>query len=209
MSRCVILSAGPAPDVSALRDLLRVDDHFIAADGGWRLAQRLGVEPELLIADFDSLDRETMANPVPFLNLPTHKDVTDTQAAVDAAYDRGYRDFLLLGCTGGRLDHQHAALITAVNLARRGCRVVLADGRNRIAVYISSPGELPPVPGYKVSFFAFGEPVKGLTLKNVAYPLTDYTLTPYDPLCVSNEFTESSATITFRSGILLAYYSKD
>lgn len=209
MSRCVILSAGPVPDTAAIRDLLRADDHFIAADGGWHLAQRLGVDPELLIADFDSLDNAKMTDPVELLNLPTHKDMTDTQAAADAAFDRGFRDFLLLGCTGGRLDHQHAALITAVNLARRGCKVELADGHNRIAVYISSPGELSPVPGYKVSFFAFGEPVKGLTLKNVAYPLSDYTLTPYDPLCVSNEFTESPAAVTFRSGILLTYYSKD
>ena len=83
MSRCVILSAGPVEDPEALRPLLRDDDWFIAADGGMRLAERLGVTPGLIVADFDSGEapRETRAE---VLRLPAEKDWTDTMAAAMA-----------------------------------------------------------------------------------------------------------------------------
>ena len=53
-NRCVILSAGPVEDAGRLRGLLRPDDWVIAADGGLRLAQRVGVRPAAVGADFDS-----------------------------------------------------------------------------------------------------------------------------------------------------------
>lgn len=107
MSRCVILSAGPVEDPEALRPLLRDDDWFIAADGGMRLAERLGVTPGLIVADFDSGEapRETRAE---VLRLPAEKDWTDTMAAAMAGLERGFRDFLLLGCTGGPAGSHHS-----------------------------------------------------------------------------------------------------
>ncbi len=209
MSRCVILSAGPVPDTTSLRTLLWEDDYIIAADGGWHLAQRLGVTPAVLVADFDSMPMPSVPDEVRVISLPAKKDVTDTAAAAQLGYEQGCRTFLLLGCTGGRLDHQHAALLTAVDLAQKGCEVTVADADNTICIYTTSPGVLLPHPGYKVSLFAFGGPVTGLTVTGLAYELTDYRLTPYDPLCVSNEFTQQEARITFREGTLLLYYSKD
>ena len=63
--------------------------------------------------------------------------------------------------------------------------------------------------GWSLSVFAFDGAVEGLTLRNMAYPLSDYTLTSADPLCVSNACTEVTGEIEFRTGTLLVFRSKD
>ncbi len=209
MSRCVILSAGPVEQPAELATLLRSDDYVLAADGGWRLAQRLGVTPSAVVADFDSLIDTPLPGGVQVIHLPVQKDVTDTAAAAEYAYEAGFREFLLLGCTGGRLDHQHAALLTMVALTRRGAQAVLADERNRIMATVHSPYYVEPMDGWSLSLFAFDGAVEGLTLQGMAYPLSAYTLTPVDPLCVSNACTGTMGEIQFRRGTLLIYRSKD
>lgn len=209
--RCVVLCAGPVEDAASLRPLLRPDDYILAADAGVRLAQRLGVQPAAVIADFDSADPD-LAAAMPaagaVVRLPVHKDVTDTAAAVDHGRRQGYRDFLLLGGTGGRLDHEYANLLLLVQLAQQGCGAMLADERNRIQAVCRSPVAPEPVPGWSLSLFAFGGAVEGLSIAGAEYTLENYRLLPADPLCVSNTALEG-CTIRFTSGTLLLYRSRD
>ena len=208
MSRCVILAAGPVADVTPLKAMLRPDDRLIAADGGWRLAQRLGVTPSVLVADFDSMPPVDLPEGVELRRLPVRKDVTDNAAAAMYAYEDGYREFLFFGWSGGRLDHQQGAILTAVDLAQRGCRVTLADERNIVRV-LTGPVTVDPMPGWKLSLFAFGGPVCGLSIEGASYELTGYDLAPTDPLCTSNEFTDKPCRISFDRGTILLFCSKD
>ena len=209
MSRCVILSAGPVSDVSALRDLLLPNDFIVAADGGWRLAQSLGVVPSAIVADFDSSVMPDLPDTVEIVRLPVRKDCTDTAAAVDYALERGFTDFLLLGCAGGRLDHQFAAMQLLAQLAQRGCRATLADSHNRITAIAESPYIAAPMSGWSLSLFAFGDAVHELSIRNATYELDDYDLSPSDPLCVSNAAENAPCEIGFADGILLVFRSKD
>lgn len=207
--RCVIISAGPYQDPSILAGFLLPDDYVMAADGGWGLAQQMGITPAVLVADFDSLDTSAYAVGVELVSLPTEKDITDTAEAMRRAYDDGYRSFLLLGCTGGRLDHQQAAFAVAADYARRDCEVVIADECNEI--HFLNPGSyiFPTCPDEKISLFAFGGDVTGLFMDGLRYSVSDYTLSPFDPLCVSNECLGEDAGFTFKSGLLTLYFSKD
>lgn len=207
--RCVILSAAPIRDPMSLAGFLLPDDYIVAADGGWRLAMQMGRKPSLLVADFDSSGMPSVAQDVEMVSLPVEKDVTDTAEAMRLAYEKGYRSFLLLGCTGGRLDHQQAALAVAADYARRGCEVMLADEQNEI--HLLTPGSYiyPACPDEKISLFAFGGEVIGLFVEGLKYTVSDYTLSPYDPLCVSNEWVGEDACLSFKSGLLMLYFSKD
>lgn len=209
MNRCVILSAGPVRDPMALAGYLLPDDYVIAADGGWQLALQMGVAPAILVADFDSLGAPAVPQDVECVSLPIEKDVTDTAEAMRIAYEKGFRSFLLLGCTGGRLDHQQAALTTAADYARRDCEVIVADEQNEI--HLLTPGSYiyPACEDEKISLFAFGGEVTGLFLDGFKYTVTDYKLSPYDPLCVSNEWMGEDACLSFKTGLLLLYFSKD
>ena len=207
--RCVILSAAPVRDPMTLAGYLLPDDYIVAADGGWQLALQMGMQPAVLVADFDSLGVATVPEEVELMTLPVEKDVTDTAEAMRLAYDKGYRSFLLVGCTGGRLDHQQAALAVAADYARRGCEVTLVDEQNEI--HLLSPGSYvyPACPNEKISLFAFGGDVTGLFIDGLKYTVSNYTLSSFDPLCVSNEWMGEDACLSFQTGLLMLYFSKD
>lgn len=209
MSRCVILSAGPVEDSERLRPLLKTDDWIIAADGGGRLAAALGVKPAVLVADFDSSAPPDTGGDTEIVRLPTEKDWTDTQAAAMLALDRGYRDFLLLGCTGGRLDHTLANIAVLLYLLRRGADALMADERNFLRLYGPGRYRVERRAGYKLSLFPYGGEVEGITVKNVRYPLEKARLPPDNSLGVSNEFLENPAEISFDKGVLMVFLSKD
>ncbi len=209
MNRCVIVSAAPFRNPATLSGFLLENDYIIAADGGWQLAMQMGVTPAMLVADFDSSGVPAVPEGVELFTLPTEKDVTDTAEAMRLAYEMGYRSFLLLGCTGGRLDHQQATLAVAADYAQRGCEVVLADEQNEIHLLTAGSYVYPACPNEKVSLFAFGGDVTGLFVEGLKYPISDYTLSPFDALCVSNEWKEEDASISFNSGLLMLYFSRD
>lgn len=209
MSRCVIVSAGSFRDPVLLSGFLQPDDYVIAADGGWHLAHLLHRIPAVLVADFDSLTIPAVPNDVKVITLPEEKDETDTSYALKLGYEAGYREFLLLGCTGGRLDHWQAVLAVSADYAHRGCDVVIADEQNEIHLLTPGAYAFPAREDENVSLFAFGEDVTGLFADGLYYDVTDLTLSPYNPLCVSNRCTEEDFQIVFKSGLLLLYFSKD
>lgn len=209
MSRCVIISAGPFSDAAVLAGFLMPDDYIIAADRGWRLAMDIGVLPSVLVADFDSLELAEAPEGVKVVSLPEEKDETDTAYAMKIGYEAGYREFLLLGCTGGRLDHQQAAMIVAADYARRGCAVMLADEKNEVHFLVPGAYAFPVDKEESVSLFAFADTVQGLFADGLYYDVNDITLTPFDPLCVSNRCLDNDFQIVFKSGLLLVYFSKD
>ena len=209
MNRCVIVCAGPFRDPLTLAGHLQPTDYVMAADGGWQLASLMGVTPAVLVADFDSMPIPAMPDDVKVITLPVEKDVTDTAKALETAYEAGYREFLLLGCTGGRLDHYQATLTAAAEYAGKGCEITLADEQNEIRLLTPGDYIFPVCPEEKVSLFAFGGDVTGLFVEGMKYPLADFALSPFDPLCVSNECLEEDACISFKSGTLLLFFSKD
>jgi len=209
MNRCVIIGGGPYKNPLALSKLLAPDDLIIAADSGWQLAVDMQKLPAILVADFDSMTSTKIPDGVKVITLPVEKDDTDTAVAMREGAEAGYKSFLLLGCTGGRLDHYHAALTIAAQYAREGCEVVLADEQNEIRAL--TPGEYAFLvkPGTTVSMFAFSDEVTDLSVDNLAYALNHFTLSPLNPLCVSNSAISDEIKIRFASGILLLYFSGD
>ncbi len=205
--RCVILGAAPVSNPQKLASLLRPDDMVIAADGGYQLAECLGVHPSMLVADFDSAEKPAYIDAAVY-HLPIRKDVTDTAAAVDRALSAGVEDFLFIGCLGGRLDHEFANYQLLARLSSQGCHAIMVDEHNRIEVMTNSPVKVSTSPGEKLSLFAFGGAVTDLSIHGAAYSLEDYYLQPEDSLCISNE-APNGCEITFGSGALLLFFSND
>lgn len=209
MSRCVIVSAGPFRDPNVLAGQLIPDDFVIVADGGWQLASVMGLKPAVLVADFDSLTTSAVPSNVKVVTLPVEKDVTDTAKALEIGFEEGFREFLLLGCTGGRLDHFQAALTASAEYVQKGCAVTIVDEQNEIHLLTPGSYAFPVCPQEKVSLFAFGGEVTGLFVDGLKYEVSDFTLSPFDPLCVSNESLGEDFSVSFKSGLLQLYFSRD
>ena len=101
-------------------------DLVLAADGGYRALYSLGYTPDLLLGDFDSLGGLPLPPDLPVLRFPARKDDTDTGLALRHGLDRGFRDFALYGCAGGRVDHLLANLQSMARVSRLGTAIRLA-----------------------------------------------------------------------------------
>ena len=112
---CYIFGAG---DFDGLEERPGAEDYVIAADGGYTTCRRAGVEPQLLLGDFDSLAE------VPALphveRVPVEKDDTDMMLAIKRGLERGETLFHLYGGMGGqRTDHTVANLQALLYLAEQ------------------------------------------------------------------------------------------
>ena len=139
MRRCVIVGGAEIRTYDRVRQYFRPDDFFIYCDCGLRHQKALGAEPDLIVGDFDShekpeTDRETIV-------LPVKKDDTDTVFAAKEAMRRGFDEFLLVGVSGGRLDHTLVNIYLLVMLRERGKRALLVDDYSEMELVGAEPVE--------------------------------------------------------------------
>ena len=194
-------------------------DALICADAGLQRAEELGFLgklPTYFLGDYDSGNAPTpeeQDTAKDLILLPSVKDMTDSEAAIDLAVSEGFDTIHVLGGLGGRLDHTLGNLGMLAKYAGDPRIDVLCfeDGQNK--VFLKTPGTFRIFPdrfGY-FGLIAWGGPVEGLTITGAKYPLSDHTLTPDTTLGVSNEIAEgaSFAEVTHRAGQLLVIQSKD
>lgn len=181
-------------------------DLLIAADGGYSWLRALGLEPDVLVGDFDSL-AEVPALPG-VVRLPKEKDDTDTMFAVRLAMERGYSNFRIYGGAGGRFDHTLANLQILTFLARRGCGNTMYGPTWMASAVTDGELCLPAGQTGMVSVFCQGDEATGVYLEGLKYPLTDATLTCDFALGVSNEFTGAPSRVTVGKGTLLVVWER-
>lgn len=185
-----------------LREAPAPGDLVIAADAGYRICQSLGLVPDLLLGDFDSMDQPADFPNV--LRVPVEKDDTDTMLAIKTALERGCGTVHLYGATGGRrLDHTLANLQALLYLRRRGARGYLHDNDFLWTVIENESLTIRRTVEWGLfSAFCLGDRAEGVDEEGFQYPLRDAVLMPDFPIGVSNHILEPSATVTVRRGAL-------
>ena len=179
-------------------------DLLIAADGGYAALAGVGMEPHLVLGDFDSLAE--VPDRADLMRLPREKDDTDMLFALRVGAERGYRSFRIYGGTGGRVDHTLANLQCLKWLSRRGLAGALhGDGWVARAVTDGTLDFGAECRGY-VSVFCQGDRAEGVWLRGLKYPLENAVLTDDFPLGVSNEFTGAPASVTVEKGTVLVVW---
>lgn len=205
MGICYI--AGAADTTRILKQsMIKNDDCVIAADGGYRLLQHWGIKPDQVVGDFDSLGYVPSEEHVS--QYPSEKDDTDMMIAVKTGLSMGYRQFVILGGLGGRLDHTLANIHTLDYLVEHGARgCLMGDEENVLLIDSDSSITFRAEAIGRLSIFAYGGKAEGVYLTGLKYPLKDAVLTTDFPIGVSNEFTDRGATVSVRSGKLLVIWT--
>ena len=187
-------------------------DLVIAADAGYLTAKKMGVTPDILLGDFDTLGEENIPDGVECLRVPAEKDDTDTQLAVKVAIERGAWEIVIIGGLSGRIDHTLSTLAILENLwERKAGRIyaTLTDGKNRVR-FIRSSGAILPRSQYRYfSLIAADETVKGITLDGCKYPLKNGRISRRHQWAVSNEITGNCALIEIKRGGVWVVESMD
>ena len=202
MGTCVIFCAA---EFDALLRPLGKDDFVIAADGGVAHAEKLGIAPNEILGDFDSLGYIPEGSRV----FPVEKDDTDAMLAVRRGLELGYKDFLLYGSLDGpRLDHTVANFQTLQFLCDRGGRGILVGRQMLVTALKNGRLSFPAGAEGTVSVFCMGPDARGVTLRGLYYPLEGGTLSVGFPLGVSNHFTGQEAEISVEDGSLLVIWER-
>lgn len=195
--RCVVAGAAKITKYKEIKKYLRRDDFFIYCDAGLSHEEKLAHRADMIVGDFDS--SENPLRPTETIVLPHIKDETDTLFAVKEAMRRGFRDFLLVGVIGGRLDHTLGNIAVLNMLASEGCTALAVDDYSEVSV-VTDKAEVSCDFSY-FSLLNVTGVCRGVSIKNALYPLDRAELTTEFPLGISNEpLPGKTALITVGEG---------
>lgn len=215
-TQAIVLADGEVASRAALDEAwpgwLDPYPYVIAADGGARHAEPLGLRIDRWVGDGDSLGDDGIARliaaGVPVERVPVDKDESDTELAIEAALARAPRSITILGALGGpRVDHALAnlALLGLPELRGIDVRLVAADARVRLldATAAATRFALIGRADDHVSLLPVGADALGVSTGGLAYPLDDETLRVGRTRGLSNRRTVATATVQVREGRLL------
>lgn len=199
--RCIIIGAGEFYE-KALD--IKENDLVIAADGGYAHCFTVGVDPHLIVADFDSFKGVVEGKQV-IKSIP-EKDDTDMMLSIQEGLKRGYKEFVIYGGLGGRIEHSLGNIGCLHYLAKHDAHGVLISKNCKIEV-LGKGKYFYEGDGY-ISIFSMNEKTI-VSLKNLKYELDHYELNNFTTLGVDNEFINKKAIIEIHEGSLIIVRNKE
>ena len=200
--RCRIITGGEYCPTPRPED----GDFVIACDRGYEDCLRDAIQPDLVIADFDSFSGR-IAPEIPVQRLPVEKDDTDTMSALRCAAAEGYEEVQLYCALGGRLDHTMANVQALAWCAERGIFAAIESPDTRLFSLRNATLHLPRREGFSLSVFSLTDRSR-VTVRGAKYTLEEAEITNAFPLGVSNEWAAEEAVVIAHAGTLLIVESR-
>ena len=184
----------------------------IVVDGALEITHRLGVQPDFIVGDFDTVNQELLEHYDKdiILRHPPEKDQTDTELAIETALRNGCNQLVFFGATGSRLDHSLGNIFLLEHLLKQGIEAEILNENNRL--YLKNHDFLlkrKEARGDFVSLLPLTETVENVTLRGFKYPVEHLTFYREKTLGISNEITEEEANVEFSKGIFIVVESRD
>ncbi|MGM0365057.1 MAG: thiamine diphosphokinase [Actinomycetota bacterium] len=209
--KAIVVTNGEIKDPDKIKKHLKYfgfgrEDLVISADGGAKNAIRLGLDTRLLTGDMDSIDEEVRENlksgGAEFVLEPLEKDYTDTHLALRQAIKKGAEQIIILAAIGDRVDHSLANLLLLADPFLSGTDVRIITETEEIFV-VRKPVRLEGSKGRRLSLFSLTPYTLFRESRGLKYGLKNEKLL-FSPIRgVSNEFTQDSAYLGIKEGILL------
>lgn len=185
-------------------------DLVVCADGGADHAYKIGIVPDCVIGDLDSIDSVVRSyfesKGVIFIKYPKDKDETDTHLAVNYCLDKGCSDITLCAALGGRFDHAFANVSLLAMLKQHGVSACIAENNSTIYV-IDDVLKLAGKPGDLLSLLPLGDGVVILKTEGLYYAVNQRSFPFGQPFGVSNVFTGSLASVELTGGWLMVVHT--
>ena len=176
MKSCIIIANGKSPKSKVVKHLKdNGAECIIAADGGANSTYKLGIVPDYIIGDFDSIKpkvKKYYSDKSAIIKYERQND-TDVEKALKFAIDKGFKTVYLLGGTGDRMDHSICNLGIVLKFYNR-IRIVLLHGKTILHPY-SKDVVLQTIPNETFSIYAFDDNTR-ITSVGLKYPLANVNL---------------------------------
>lgn len=201
MARCVIVSAADIQNYEKTKSYFKDDDFFIFCDGGLNHRKKLGIEPNLIVGDFDSFNKEDFG--IETIVLPCQKDDTDTFFAVKEALKRGFNDFLLIGCIGNRFDHSLCNISVLLFLHEKNVNALLVDDYSEMMIVGKEKVFIDDSFSY-FSLMCVAGDVEGVNILDAEYPLENAKIKSSYNFGISNKIVRGKRScIWIEKGCML------
>lgn len=207
MTRAIVFANGDCSDY--VRSLVQISstDFLVCADGGIRHCRAAGLQPDLLVGDFDSIDHDAAQlvarGQIECLNFPPEKNASDLELTFDTLCDRSIDEVVLLGVSGGRTDH------FLFNWQLAGSRAwpfnlrVVDDFVDAYLVSKARPLSLAPPLQQIFSVIPLVSNATGVGVSGAKYPLDNACLPLGSTLGLSNVVTGSRLQVSVEQGIVM------
>lgn len=175
-------------------------DILIAADGGYNLIENKNLI-DILLGDFDSIDK--LPDFKNIKRFPVEKDDTDLFLAYKIAKEKNYKNYVIYGGIGGRLDHTIANIQLLTHIAKNGEKGFLVGENSIITVISNSEITVKGEKGKTLSVFSVSDSCEKVTISGLKYNAENISLNNSFPLGVSNSFLDCDAKISVHNGTLM------
>lgn len=204
--RAVIIGGGKITDIEFYRPLIKKNDYIICADSGYDSAVRMGIEPNIVIGDFDSVQADI--SDTKYIKYPAKKSMTDGEIAVEYAIEHGFDDIVMIGFIGCRIDHTLTNISFLEKIFNAGKNGVIIDEHNEI-YFLKDKLSLSGKKGDIISVIPISDVVCGISNDKLEYPLDNENLYYNQSRGVSNVMLENVCTVTVKDGKALVIKSCD
>lgn len=202
--RACIFCNGQLNNPARVKKVTNDCDLLIAADGGAKYLVDMGLTPQVIIGDMDSIDLDMWKSKsgVERIQYPTDKNESDAELALEYALEHGCEQVILVAATGGRLDH---TLGNIALVAGHPGRVAILDGSSTlVAVDKSEKCILHGKIGTIVSLMPYSSGPLMVRTNGLKYPLREECLRSATH-GLSNELSQTEACVCVSAGILLVH----
>jgi thiamine pyrophosphokinase len=205
----IIVANGPMPQPAIHRWTFSENDRVICVDGGVMNALSLGLKPDVVVGDLDSLDvsvrKRLQEEGCLFIQHPSRKDETDSELAIRYALSQGANELTILAALGGRIDHALANVMLLALPELANIKARLIEGAQEVLL-IRDQAVIEGVPGDIVSLLPLTADASGVHTEGLEYALHDGTLKFGAARGVSNVLTAPQARVRLAKGLLLAVH---
>ena len=173
-------------------------DKLICADKGCDYAQNLGLIPDYIVGDFDSLGFVPNGAEV----FPFDKDFSDTELATKKAIMLGATEIDYYFCLGGRIDHElfNLALLKSCSNANVKARII---DKNQTVYLLDKTCVKNDFSAKKDSYVSFVPTTKTVEFENsfgLKYPLDNLRVEIGQTKTLSNVATSEVFSVTLKFG---------
>lgn len=202
MKKCIVLGNGKAPQKSVIQFLKKKNySTLICADGGANHAKKLGLTPDYIIGDLDSVKQQTInfyKSKSKIIRLKRQND-TDVEKCLKFAINNGFEEAILLGVTGDRLDHTFCNLGIVIKFFKKIKLKLIAE--DSLLIPYRGQVELQTIPGETISLYGFDKKTK-VTSNGLKYPVLNDPLPFGEKESTSNVALSDRVSLKIRGGII-------
>lgn len=199
--RTIILANGKFPEHEIPLGFLHHAEQIICCDGATQSLLNIGLKPDFIIGDLDSVSEEIKKQFSSILLQQPDQETNDLTKAFQFCLENNKTEITILGATGKRDDHTLGNLALLTDYAEKANIQMLTD--DGVFTPLSKTSILESYPEEQVSIFSL-QPDTVFTFHNLLYPVKNRKLTSWWQGTL-NEAKTNNFTIEFNQGKVLVF----